>query len=137
MVNIIISSDPRYKINKESVHTAVVNVLKEHRVSSKVEVEVNVVGDRKMHQLNKNYRGLDYPTDVLTFALEDPHPQNIQHIVEKGFISAPDKWLRLGSILISYPQAVTDAALDGISVEDEISFLVAHGTNHLLGIHHN
>lgn len=137
MVNVIISSDPRYSVNKASIQAAVLNVLNMQRVKSKVEIEVTVVGDRKMHELNKKYRGMDKTTDVLSFALEDSSPKNLQHLPKVGFISAPDKILRLGSIVISYAQAVEDAALDGISVEDEISFLVEHGTNHLLGIHHN
>lgn len=135
MINIIISSDPRYKINKGAIENAIVGVLREHNVKGRVELEVTVVGDRKIHELNRTYRKLDYPTDILTFALEDSS-QNL-HIPGRGFIAAPDKWLRLGSIVISYPQAVEDASLDGIAVEDEISFLVAHGANHLLGIHHD
>ncbi len=144
MVNVIISSDPRYSVNRMAVQTAVLNVLKKNKVSGKVEVEVNVVGDRKMHELNKEYRGIDSTTDILSFVLEDPNPINLQQnlptnrqIPRVGFVAAPDKVLRLGSIVISYPQAVEDASLDGISVEDEISFLVEHGTHHLLGIHHN
>lgn len=137
MINIIVSSDPRYSINRNAVQVAALNVLKKNKVTGKVELEVNVVGDRKMHKLNKQYRGLDSTTDILSFVLEDPNPSNLQHIPRMGFVAAPDKVLRLGSIVIAYPQAVEDASLDGISVEDEISFLVEHGTNHLLGFHHN
>lgn len=137
MVNVIISSDPRYSINRIAVQAAVLNVLKKNKVTGKVELEVNIVGDRKMHELNKQYRGIDSTTDILSFVLEDPNPSNLQHIPRMGFVAAPDKVLRLGSIVIAYPQAVEDASLDGISVEDEISFLVEHGTNHLLGTHHN
>lgn len=134
MVNIIISSDPRYSINRNAIQSAVLSVLKSNDVKGRVEVEVSVVGDRKMHELNKKYRKIDDTTDVLSFAMEDP-TSNLQ-LTPKGFVSSPDKWLRLGSIVISHPQAVIDASLEGTSVEDEISFLVEHGTNHLLGIHH-
>lgn len=133
MVNIIISSDPRYGVNRASIQSAVLAVMQTNNVNGKVEVEVTVVGDRKMHELNKIYRGVDSTADVLTFALEDH--QNLQRNSRVGFVAAPDNILRLGSIVISYPQAVEDAALGGISVEDEISFLVEHGTNHLLGHH--
>lgn len=136
MVNIVIASDPRYKVNKSVIQLAVLNVLQQHKVSGKVEIEVNVVGDRKMHELNRKYRGIDHPTDVLSFALEDPFPQGL-HLPKIGFIAAPDKVLRLGSIVVSYPQAIEDAASDGIPVEEEIIFLVEHGTTHLLGIHHD
>lgn len=138
MVNIIISSDPRYSINKSGIQDAVLNVLRRHDIrSGRVEVEVTIVGDRKMHELNRTYRGLDSTTDILTFALEDPDPRNIQLLPHVGFVASPDKVLRLGSIVISYPQAVEDASMDGKSVEDEVNFLVEHGTQHLLGHHHS
>lgn len=137
MINIIISSDPRYSINRLAIRAAVVNVLNQHRVTGKVEIGINVVGDRKMHELNKKYKGMDTTTDILSFALEDPQSKNLQHIPRMGFVAAPDHVLRLGDIVISHPQAVEDAALDGISVEEEINFLVEHGTKHLLGIHYS
>ena len=136
MVNVIISSDSRYNISRAAIQTAVLGVLGKHNVRGKVEIEVSIVGDRKMHELNKKYRGLDCTTNILSFALEDPSSQNLQSIPRIGFVAAPDGWLRLGSIIISYPQAVQDAVLGGTSVEEEIIFLVDHGTTHLLGIHH-
>lgn len=143
MINVIITSDPRYKINKAAIEAAALGVLQRNNVTSSIELEVSIVGDRKMHELNKKYRGIDSTTDILSFALEDPNPQpevqlasGINPYRRAGFIAAPDKVLRLGSIIISHPQAVEDAGLDNRSVEDEISFLVDHGTKHLLGIHH-
>lgn len=137
MVNVIISSDPRYKINKSAIQAAVLNVLRDHNIKGKVEIEVSIVGDRKMHELNKTYRDIDETTDVLSFCLEDPSAvPYLQHVPRVGFVASPDKVLRLGSIVVAYPQAVEDAAMDGIAVEEEINFLVEHGTTHLLGIHH-
>lgn len=136
MINIIVSADPRYTINKEGIKAAVLTTLKNHRVSGKVEVGVNIVGDRKMHELNRKYRGVDSTTDILSFALEDSEPLALQHIPRVGFVASPDKWLRLGDIVISFPQAVEDASLEGTSVEEEIKFLIEHGVKHLLGLHH-
>lgn len=137
MVNIIVSSDPRYDINKADVRAAVLTTLQKHKIGGRVEIGVNIVGDRKMHELNRQYRGIDSTTDILSFALEDPNPINLQHLPKVGFVASPDNWLRLGDIVISYPQAVEDASLDGISVDEEIRLLVEHGVDHLLGIHHN
>lgn len=136
MINIIISSDPRYSVNKSSIHAAVQSALQKHQIHGRVEIGVNVVGDRKMHELNRHYRGIDSSTNVLSFALEDAMPGNLQHLPKVGFVASPDQWLRLGDIVISHPQAVEDASLDGISVDEEIASLVEHGVNHLLGIHH-
>jgi len=137
MVNIVISSDPRYHINRVSIRATVSSLLQQHKVLGRVEIGISVVGDRKMHELNKKYRGIDSTTDILSFALEDPTTTSLQHIPRVGFVAAPDKWLRLGDIVISYPQVLEDASLDGISVDEEISFLVEHGAKHLLGIHHD
>ena len=137
MVNVIISADPRYSINKLAIQSTVVEVLRRFNVGGKIEIGIIVVGARKIHEINKQYRGIDSPTDIITFALEDPVPQNLQHIPRVGFVASPDKVLRLGDILLSYPQVVEDASLDGISVEEEIRFLIEHGVKHLLGMHHD
>lgn len=136
MINIIINSDPRYNINKDGIKSLVLEALLKLRISGRIELGINIVGDRKMHELNRKFRGLDSTTNILSFALEDSNPSSLQHIPKIGFVAAPDKWLRLGDIVISYPQAVEDASLDGISVDEEIRNLVSHGLNHLLGIHH-
>lgn len=138
MIKIIVNSDPRYPIDKLSVQAASLEILRKNRVVGNIEMSISIVGDRKMHEVNKQYRGIDDTTDILSFALEDPISQSeLQHISKVGFVKSPDKVLRLGDILISYPQVIKDAALDGLSVEEELRFLVEHGTKHLLGIHHD
>lgn len=136
MINIIVSADPRYHVNKTTIRAAVEEALKKHRLLGKVELGISIVGDRKMHELNRKFREIDSTTDILSFALEDPNPASLQHISRIGFVAAPDKMLRLGDIVISYPQVVEDAATFGISVDEEIKNLLEHGINHLLGIHH-
>ena len=136
MINIIVSSDPRYDVDKTAIKSAVVQILQRYKIGGKVELGINIVGDRKMHELNRKYRGIDTTTDILSFALEDTSLTSLQHIPRIGFVSSPDKWLRLGDIVISYPQALEDASMDGISVDEEMRTLVEHGVNHLLGVHH-
>lgn len=136
MINIIINSDSRYPINKIAVQATVLEVLQKNHISGNLEIGVSIVGDRKMHEINRKYRGIDSTTNILSFALEDPVSQNqLQHVPRVGFIKAPDKVLRLGDILISYPQVINDASVEGVSVDEELRFLVEHGTKHLLGIH--
>lgn len=137
MINIIVNSDSRYNINKASIRATVSEILQKMRISGRIELGINIVGDRKMHELNRKFRGLDSTTDILSFALEDSSTTSLQHVPRIGFVAAPDKWLRLGDIVISYPQAIEDALMDGIPVDEEIRSLVAHGLNHLLGIHHS
>lgn len=138
MINIIVNSDPRYPVNKLAIQAAVLDVLKRYKVTGNMEIGVNIVGDRKMHEVNKKYRGIDSTTNILSFALEDPSSiSQLQHIPKVGFVKAPDKTLRLGDILISHPELIKDAVAEGITVEEQLRYLVEHGTKHLLGIHHD
>lgn len=137
MFNIIVTSDSRYPVDKGAIQSTVLEVLLRYKVTGKVEIGVTIVGDRKMHEINKQFRGIDSTTNILTFALEDSMPIAIQHLPKVGFVAAPDNVLRLGDILISYPQAVEDAGSDGIAIDEEIRVLVEHGVKHLLGLHHD
>lgn len=136
MYNIIVNSDQRYPVNKSLIHSTVLEVLQRYHVNSALEIGVSVVGDRKMHAINKQYRGIDDTTNIITFALEDPMPQALAHFPKTGFIAAPDNVLRLGDIVLSYPQVIEDARFDGVSVDEEFRVLVEHGVKHLLGYHH-
>lgn len=137
MINIIVNSDSRYPINKIAIQATVLEVLQRHRILGNIEIGITIVGDRKMHEINKRYRGLDSTTNILSFALEDPSSQSqLQHVPKVGWVRSPDKILRLGDILLSHPQVIQDASLDGVTVEEEYRFLVEHGMKHLLGIHH-
>lgn len=138
MINVIISSDPRYQVNKLAIQASVLDILKRHNVSGNIEIGVNIVGDRKMHEVNKKYRGIDSTTNILSFALEDPiSTSGLQHVRNLGFVKSPDKILKLGDILISWPELQKDAAAAGVSTEQQARYLVEHGTKHLLGIHHD
>ena len=136
MINIIVNSDPRYNINKASIRATVSEILRRMRISGRIELGINIVGDRKMHELNRKFRGIDSTTDILSFALEDAAPASLQHVPRIGFVAAPDKWLRLGDIVISYPQVIREASKEEVLVDDKIDELVTHGLTHLLGIHH-
>ncbi len=113
-------------------------LLQRHKITGNIEIGVTIVGDRKMHAVNRKYRDIDATTNILSFALEDPVSSDLlQHVPRMGFVRSPDKILRLGDILISYPELLKDASLEGVSVEEQLLFLIEHGTRHLLGIHHD
>jgi len=136
MVNVLINSDSRYPINKLAIQATVLEVLNKNNIFGNVEVSIAIVGDRKMHEVNRQFRGIDTTTNILSFALEDTLSSNqLQQVPRVGFVKAPDKVLRLGDILISYPQVIKDAADAGTSIENEFHFLLEHGMKHLLGQH--
>lgn len=137
MVNIIVTSDSRYPVDKGAIQSTVIEILQRYKVSGRVEIGVSIIGDRKMHEINKKFRGIDLTTNILTFALEDSLHSQLAHLPRVGFVAAPDKVLRLGDILISYSQAVDDAGIEGVSVDEMMRLLVEHGVKHLLGLHHD
>ena len=80
-----------------------------------------------IHQLNKQYRGIDRPTDVLSFALNESEEPEIE--------DGPDVNV-LGDLIISVERAQEQAADYGHSVRREVAFLTVHGMLHLLGYDH-
>jgi len=130
MVNILLTSESRYPVNRKAVKQAVIDVLDKQRIKSDVEVSILIIGNRKMRELNKKYLGRDETTDVLSFGLTGLNPVT-------GFVNPPDEILRLGDVVVSYPQAVKQAGENNLLVDEEICNLVKHGVLHLLGIHHD
>jgi probable rRNA maturation factor len=96
----------------------------------RIEVSVRVMDDVEMHRLNLKYRGVDRPTDVLSFSFVDEHDAPWVRL-------APDMPLQLGEIAVSYPYVVKQAEELGHSEEMELSWLLIHGTLQLLGYTHD
>ena len=101
------------------------------------EVALTFVDDEAIHELNRQYRGIDRPTDVLSFAMhetaEDEPEIKMQPPEPDDMPDIPDL---LGDIVISVPRAMEQAQEYGHSFEREIGFLFVHGFLHLLGYDH-
>ena len=134
MINIIVRTDSNYPVNKSLIESTVLEVLQRYKIADKVEIGVTVVGERKMHQINKKFRGVDSSANILTFALEDELPI-LTPVKGLNFKPFPDQVRRLGDIVISYQQIIEDSKLNGISIEEEFRQLLEHGVKHLLGKH--
>lgn len=102
----------------------VLNVAISNQKVGNVNFNVIIVDNEYIHELNKEYRGIDRETDVISFALED----------EKDITY--DDFRLLGDIYISLDKAVSQAKEYGHSLEREICFLAVHGFLHLLGYDH-
>ncbi|UNK20057.1 rRNA maturation RNase YbeY [Paenibacillus sp. N3/727] len=101
------------------------------------EVDLTFVDDGQIHELNKEYRGIDRPTDVLSFAMNEETDEELQIIYELDdedeLGNVPDV---LGDIIISVPRAKLQSEEYGHSLERELGFLFVHGFLHLLGYDH-
>ena len=105
-------------------------VLKAGGAAPPYEVSLVFTDSEKVKQLNRDYRGIDEPTDVLAFHMLP------QKGVDSSFALPPDGVTRLGEVIISYPQAAEQAKEQGHSPERELALLIIHGILHLLDYDH-
>lgn len=129
MTSVLIKTESHYVINRKTIKEAIDKTLHLKGVRSQTEVSVSIIGDRLMKDLNKKYRNIDETTDVLSFPLTEES--------DHEFVEVPDNILRLGDIIVSYPQARDEAIEENKLIDDKISELVIHGLLHLLGQHHD
>lgn len=124
-VNTLIFVESRYRVNRKRIKQTVEKVIMQNGVGSDVEVSVAIVGDRKMRELSKKYKGEDKTRNILSFSQ-----------TEGEVIKTPNDILRLGDVVLSYPEVIKDASRDEMLVDDKVDELVEHGLMHLLGLHH-
>lgn len=129
MITVLFQTESHFPVGSQKIKEAVVSYL-HPRVKSKTEVSIMIIGDRRMQELNKTYRDIDASTDVLSFPQKDPSQSMAP------FVDAPDGVLRLGDVVVSYPQAIFEATEENKLVDDKIIELIMHGIDHLLGLHH-
>ena len=98
-------------------------------ISKEAEMSVNFVDNKEIQALNRNYRGKDAPTDVISFAMQESVEGEIEIVGE-------DMPLALGDIVISVDKAKEQATEYEHSYERELAFLTLHGFLHLLGYDH-
>lgn len=96
------------------------------RLPTEAEVSVALVDNEAIRALNLQYRGLDKPTDVLSFSQ-----------MEGEELFSPSDVLILGDIVISIEQALLQAESYGHSFKRELAFLLVHGLLHLAGYEHD
>ncbi|MBR4881208.1 MAG: rRNA maturation RNase YbeY [Clostridia bacterium] len=107
---------------KKLMVSAVAESLKYEEFPDKCEVSITLVDNEEIHLLNREYRGVDRPTDVLSFPIFDEDDMGGKTI--------------LGDIVLSLERATEQAEEFGHSFEREVAFLTVHSMLHLLGYDH-
>lgn len=116
---------------EKRLHDALNVVAKLHDLTDDTEIDVTIVDDEAIHEINREYRGIDRPTDVISFALDD----DLEDSDEPDLIDGPEEHL-LGDIIISAETAKRQADEFGHGLEREILYLGVHSLLHLLGYDH-
>mgnify|MGYP000220811776 CR=1 FL=1 len=121
------------------IRKVVEECLDEEDFPYETEVSVLLTDDNEIQELNKNFRGKDAPTDVLSFpALEYPKAGDFSCLEDLGdeYFNPETGELILGDIVISVDRAMSQAEEYGHSILREIAFLTAHSMFHLMGYDH-
>ena len=122
MIDLQIAESLESKVSPDALLSAVQAALNYHDPALDVNLTVAVDTDETLHALNLQYRGINAPTDVLSFNADEIDPETGQTY--------------LGDILISYERALAQAEKAGHPVQNELQLLAVHGTLHLLGFDH-
>ena len=117
-----------YKL-KMLLRRAVDATLAYEQYGNPCEVSITLTDNEKIHALNKQYREVDKPTDVLSFPLVDFEGEGCEPAADEPMVS-------LGDIVISLEKAADQAEEFGHSLDREVAFLCVHSMLHLLGYDH-
>ena len=129
-ISICIEEIFRVGIDEDWVRKIAQQVLKAEGIAPPYETSLVFTDSATVQRLNRDYRGVDEPTDVLAFHLLS------EKETSPPFVLPPDSITHLGEIIVSYPQAVEQAKEQGHSVNKELALLIIHGILHLLGYDH-
>ena len=127
MIEVLIRPGFEADVEAGTVERIVHTVLGAEAVSLNASLSVVITGDDEIRALNSQFRGVDAPTDVLSFANNVPDP---------SFVDAPDEPPYLGDVIVSFPRAQAQAVEGGYAVAQEMRLLIVHGVLHLLGYDH-
>ena len=123
MNEIDLINETKEEIDLDDLRKVIDKALESENVSNAI-MNVIIIDNERIHEINKEYRGIDRPTDVISFALED----------DKTFVNTDFRVL--GDIYISIDKVHEQAKIYGHSERRELSFLTVHGVLHLLGFDH-
>jgi probable rRNA maturation factor len=115
-----VQNERAYPIDDERLAQAAAVVLTQHDAAEDAGLSIVITADEDVQALNRQFRGIDAPTDVLSFPTEIPGAA--------GY---------LGDLIIAHPYALAQAQREGHAPQDSFDLLVVHGTLHLLGYDHD
>jgi probable rRNA maturation factor len=154
-INVLIEEGIETEPGADWLQSIVEKTLTADNMPPNVELSLVITGQERIQELNREYRGLDKPTDVLSFAMSEQKEEDkskpflnsadgtldsrtdvITSPLFDNFIGPPDGFLHLGEVIISYPQASIQAQEQGHSIKIELATLIVHGVLHILGYDH-
>ncbi|HNS64143.1 MAG TPA: rRNA maturation RNase YbeY, partial [Anaerolineaceae bacterium] len=123
MINIAIEVDHVIDIDNSWLEKVASYALNFQSPKPNVDLSIIITDNNLLQELNREYLGIDAPTDVLSFNVDEIDPETGNYY--------------LGDIIISYQKANEQAVTAGHEIQSELSLLIIHGVLHLLGMDHD
>ncbi|TAK79544.1 MAG: rRNA maturation RNase YbeY [Dehalococcoidia bacterium] len=129
-LDIRVASAQRGQVDLVELRRLVRDVLRDEDQPAGTALALRIAGDAFLRELNLEHRGVDAPTDVLSF----PYDEGEAVPVPEGFEDEEGRYL--GDIAISLEMAAKQAKAARITIDEEVQHIVLHGVLHLLGYDH-
>jgi probable rRNA maturation factor len=123
--DIVVQNEASFPIDESRLREAVGIVINQQGAPADASLTIVLTDDAEVRAFNRQYRGIDAPTDILSFPAEALPP------------GLDDESRYLGDLVVAYPYAMAQAEDEGHPLMDSLSLLVIHGTLHLFGYDHD
>ncbi len=134
-VDLSVDEPFEHRFDQAVVESAGAAAIRRALKSGPAHVSIIVTDDAELQRLNRDFRGLDRATDVLSFGSANAFSGDVKDDGD-GFVTPPGQTATLGDVIISFDRAARQAAIAGRPIEHELALLAAHGVLHLLGFDH-
>ncbi len=124
-----VQNEAGYPVDPQTLVWAVLAVLTQEGENPASAISIVITDNEGVAQLNRDFRGIDSPTDVLSFPADPLPPELAEHL--------GDEPPYLGDLVMAYPYALSQAERENHPPADSFMLLAVHGTLHLLGYDHN
>lgn len=132
MVKVIIYKQSSYPVKSSDIKKKLSKFFEDRGIVSDAEVNISLVGEKKMLDVSKKYLKDNKVHNVLSF---EPSGEFI-YGKAANFVYPPDGKIHLGEIIVCFPVAVREAKAENVLIDKKVYELIEHGAFHLLGIHH-
>lgn len=127
MIKVYVKKQSNYPIKASEIKKILKEFLEKQGLVSEAQVNVALVGEKRMLDISKKYLKDSKVHNILSFTADE---------VKGKFLYPPKALIQLGEIIICYPKVVEEAKNEGKRIGEKIKELSEHGAMHLMGIHH-
>lgn len=128
MIKVSVSKQSNYPVDVLVIKKKLAEFFTGNGIVSDAEVNVAIIGEKKMMETGNKYLKDKKLHNVLSF---------VPNEVKGAFVYPPDDKIHLGEIIVCYPVAVKEAVEENVLIDERVYELIEHGAMHLLGIHHD